>query len=98
MLARVRVGWGAADAPSPSAFRRAFPARHSLPPSSWAGLAPAGPEPAQLLAFTFKTTIAMCAFPLGTSHFQTGKLVWFESSAAHRVGWVAEGAAWTQHG
>lgn len=39
----------------------------------------------------------MRACPLGTSHFQTGQLVWFESSAACRVGWVAEEAVWTQH-
>lgn len=93
------VGQGAAGAPSPSALRRTLPARHSLPPSSlWAGLAPAGSEQAQLLAFfTFKTTITMCACPLGASYFQTGKLVWFESSAAHRVGWMAGEAVWLQH-
>lgn len=82
----------------PSALRRAFPARPSLPLSSfWAGLTPAGPERAHLSAFTFKTTIAMCGCPLGTSHFQTGQLVWFGSSAARRVQWGAEEAAWTQH-
>lgn len=81
------VGWGAAVAPSPSALRKTFPARHSLPPSSlWAGLAPAGPVQAQLLVFTFKSTIAMCACPFGASYFQTVQPVWFESSAAHRVG------------
>lgn len=87
----VWVCWGAAIASSPSAFRTAFPARHSLPPSSslWAALTSAGSEQAQLLAFTFKTTIATCACPLGASHFQTGQLVWFESSTALQGGGVA---------
>lgn len=71
----VWVGWCAAVALSLSA-------RHSLPPSA-SGQALLQ----QTLAFTLKTTIPMCACPLGDSLFQTRQLVWLESSAACRVGW-----------
>lgn len=77
-------GWGAGAGPSPSALRRASSCQ-AQPPSWQAGLTPAGPEQAQLLVLTFKTTTAMCACPPPppptVSHFQTGQLVWFEPSA-----------------